>query len=125
MALVLTLSSPSLKLALSRMARGKRPSVGSLESCASTFGLLGAELSGRTSHLGAPPAWVIVDVQPGGSAPIGSESKLKISAPAWLVKPASKSAPVVITPKVVAFITLSFASHIVSVRILYRSEPEN
>ena len=90
-----------MKFALSRMARGKRPSVGSLESCASTFGLLGAVLSGRTSHLGEPPAWVIVDVQPGEIAPVGSESKLNVSARAWLVKPASKSAAVVITPKVV------------------------
>src|SRR5579859_4384890 len=105
MALVLTLSSPSLKFALSRMARGKRPSVGSLESCASAFGLLGAVSSGRTSHLGAPPAWVIVDVQPCGSAPVGLESKLKISALAWLAKPASKSAPVLITHMASNFIS--------------------
>src|SRR5262252_1159111 len=80
MAFVRTLNSPFWKLVLSSMASGNRPSVGSLEVCASTLGLLGAVGSFSTSHLGAPPLWVIVTVQPGGAAPGWAESKLKISA---------------------------------------------
>src|SRR5713226_707470 len=97
MALHLTLSSPSLKFALSRMASGKRPSAGSFESCASTLGLLGAVASAITCHLGAPPAWVIVDVQPDGSVPAVSESKLKISASAQRKEATSANTPRVST----------------------------
>src|SRR5690242_13613685 len=75
------------------MARGKRPSAGSFESCASALGLLGAVLSATTSHLGAPPAWVMAEVQPGGSAPAGAESKLKV----WAA-PRSGKAPSISMP---------------------------
>src|SRR5262245_6958124 len=79
-ALNLTLTVPSLTLAPSQMASGKRPAVRSAETCASTFGLLGAESSARTSHLGGPPAWVMVTVHPGGTVPTAALSKPVTSA---------------------------------------------
>src|ERR1019366_9302944 len=68
------------RLVRSQMASGKRPAVWSVETCARTFGLLGAESSLSTSHLGAPPVWVIATIQPAGTAPTVMLSKLMLSA---------------------------------------------
>src|SRR5215510_5006854 len=47
--------------------------------CLSTFGLLGAESSLSTVHLGFPLP-VLVAVQPGGGEPVGKLSKLTVWA---------------------------------------------
>src|SRR5258708_712164 len=56
--------------------------------CFNTFGLLGAESSATTSHLGSPLP-VLVAFQPGGGAPVLSSSKLTVSAkPRLVARPA-------------------------------------
>src|SRR5271157_873684 len=49
--------------------------------CLRTLGLLGAESSATTAHLGSPLP-VLVAVQPGGGAPVLRLSKLTVSADA-------------------------------------------
>src|SRR5215813_5242546 len=64
------------------MTSGKRPAVRSVETCASTFGLLGAESSLRTSHFGGSPVCVMATLQPGGATPGVASSKRITSAQA-------------------------------------------
>src|ERR1022692_2993969 len=70
----------------SRMAKGERLPVGSLETWAKTYGCVGADWSLRISHFGAPPRFVIATVQPGGALPSGAVSKL-ITVPVEAPKP--------------------------------------
>src|SRR5215212_3424947 len=69
MALNFTLTVPSLMLARSQMAKGKRPAVRSVETCAITFGRLGAESSLQTSHAGGPPKWEVCNDDSAPSRP--------------------------------------------------------
>src|SRR5687768_4072482 len=64
------------------MASGNLPDVLSVEVCARTLGLLGAEGSATISHFGAPPSCVIATDQSGGMAPAFAESKFSFCAEA-------------------------------------------
>src|SRR5205823_724137 len=77
MGLNFTSTKPSFRLVSSLMQTGYVAS----PDCFRTFGLLGAESSATTSHLGSPSP-VLVAVQPGGGAPVWRSSKLTVSASA-------------------------------------------
>ena len=58
---------------------GRKSSIGGIVRKLRQYIRLGPVLSASTSHLGAPPVWVMAVVQPDGRAPAGVASKLMIS----------------------------------------------
>src|SRR6266576_2575505 len=77
-----TLTTPSRIVVACQIASGKRPAVRSRDTCARTYGGLGADWSRTISHRGGPPSCVIATVQPVGSWPGAELSNRTTSAEA-------------------------------------------